>query len=938
VTRAATPDQRRLKSWREVAIPRQEVLEGNFGQAEFAADLTAEELGRATPECQDAASFFDMTFLTEGMRKVLGLAAERLAGIGGEPVIGLQTAFGGGKTHTMLALRHLATAPEPTRLAGLADILHEGGRRAWRPARCFILVGTGLGARQRLSRDAEPSLYTPWGLMAWRLAGQTGLDLMAEAESTRSAPGSERLVTLLEAATPCLVLLDELVAYARVLDADGFEAFLNFVQSLTEAVKMVPGSLMLGSLIESDAEAGGERGVEARRRLERIFGRVQSPWVPAHGHEQYDIVRRRLFQELEERVLSYREGTVRAFAELYHGNRDKFPSETGESAYRDRMARAYPIHPELFRLFAEVWVPGANEKFQQTRGVLRLMATAISVLWQADDPNPLVLPSSLPLADTRMRGEVLTPIDPHFASVLDSNVEGSNARSQIVDAERHTYGSVQATTRAARAVFLATAPLSSSSVAGVTGPQLRLACAQPGDQINMFGDALRELAETAAFLHRDDERAWFSTVPTLNRLAADLAKDLSDRDVDTKLNELLAGETAGSKFRRAHLTTGDDPAQVEDTRALGLVILDTRYPHTARAATDTPAMKAAADVLERRGSSQRQYRNALLFAAPDEERLDDARAAARRLLAWSMIAGKAGAALQLPPRQQSEARSRRHDAFNAARRAIRGTWLHLIEPYWPDDAARGPSRGYALHAAPIRNSGGEKSIAAAAFEKAARDGAVVVEKLGALILARLLDRVIGDQPHVAVRDLVEWSARYVHMKRLHTESLFAGAIEELIGSAGATYAWADKFDAGDRRYIGLRTGRVLFPDVRGPGVLVRRQVAEQQAAAKADSVFPESSAPARPGFGESPAPPLRPPTLRPKQRFFGTVTVDPTRLGPLAAEIAQSILTELARAGDATLTVKVGIVAEHTNGFPPKVIASVADKARDLNFEQSGFE
>jgi len=399
------------------------------------------------------------------------------------------------------------------------------------------------------------------------------------------------------------------------------------------------------------------------------------------------------------------------------------------------------------------------------------------------------------------------------------------------------------------------------------------------------------------------------------------------------LNELLTGETSGSKFPRVHLATGEDPAQVEDTRALGLVILDARYPHTGRAATDTPAMEAAAGVLERRGSSQRQYRNALLFAAPDEERLDDARAAMRRLLAWSIIVGKAGAELQLPPRQQSEARSRRDDAFNAARRAVRAAWSHLIVPYWPDDALGGPSRGYALHAAPIRNSGGEKSIAAAAFEKAARDGAIVVEKLGAPILARLLDRVIGDQPHVTVRDLVEWSARYPHMKRLHTESLLADAIEELIGSTGATYAWADKFDAAVGRYIGLRTGRVLFPDVRGAGALVRREVAEQQAAADAASAFPESDAPGRPGLGEPP-----PPILQPKQRFFGTVTVDPTRLEPLAAEIGQALLVVLAQTGNATLIVKLDIVAECVNGFSDEVVSFVTAKAHTLNFEQSGFE
>ena len=214
----------RLKPWRAVARPHPDILAGRFSQSEFAADLTAIELGRAAPDYQDPAAFFNITFVTDGMKKVLTAAAARLAGAGGEPVIGLQTVFGGGKTHTMLALRHMAGAAEPRRLAGIADMIAVG----WRPARIFTLVGTGLGARQRLSRDDEPPLYTPWGVMAWRLAGQAGLDLLAEAEAAFSAPGSERLATLLELARPCLILLDELVAYARVLDDHGFRGIPEF--------------------------------------------------------------------------------------------------------------------------------------------------------------------------------------------------------------------------------------------------------------------------------------------------------------------------------------------------------------------------------------------------------------------------------------------------------------------------------------------------------------------------------------------------------------------------------------------------------------------------------------------------------------------------------------------------------------------------------------
>jgi uncharacterized protein len=180
------------------------------------------------------------------MKKVLTLAAERLAGNGGEPVIGLQTAFGGGKTHTMLAIWHLAGVSDPRSLTGGDAVVSEAVARDWKAAQRYVLVGTGLGANQRLSRDNEPPLYTPWGVMGWRLAGQLGLDLLAEAEATRSAPGSELLVSLLELAAPCLILFDELVAYARVLSGPAFEAFLNFIQSLTEAAKMVPAADLSG--------------------------------------------------------------------------------------------------------------------------------------------------------------------------------------------------------------------------------------------------------------------------------------------------------------------------------------------------------------------------------------------------------------------------------------------------------------------------------------------------------------------------------------------------------------------------------------------------------------------------------------------------------------------------------------------------------------------
>jgi hypothetical protein len=930
----------RLRSWRDVVNPHPDVLESRFKQSEFAADLTAVDLGRAAPEYQEPVDFFRITFLTEGMKKVLTLAAERLAGSGGEPVIGLQTAFGGGKTHTMLAIWHMAGVSDPRSLAGVDAVVSEAIARAWKPAQRYVLVGTGLGANQRMSRDDEPALYTPWGVMAWRLAGQPGLDLLAEAEATRSAPGSERLVTLLEAAAPCLILLDELVAYARVLPGPAFEAFLNFIQSLTEAAKMVPGALVMGSLIESHREAGGEHGIEALGRLERIFGRVQSAWFPAQGHEQYEIIRRRLFQELDAEGIRGRDATVKAFGDLYRANRSDFPSEASEGQYRETLSRAYPIHPELFRLFSDVWVPAANEKFQQTRGMLRLMANVIYALWRADDANPLILPGSLPLADARVRGSVLEPLRPQYAQILEGEVEGSAARPQVVESQRKAYGATKAMTRAARAVFIATAPQAGAANSGLTGPRLRLACVQPGDQINIFGDALRELSESSAYLHRDAERYWYGTTPTLNQLASEMARDFGAPDVDVRIGELLEKEKfPRGSFARVHVSAGDDPASADDNKTLGLVILDARFPHAARGAIETEAMKAAADVLERRGSGQRDYRNVLLFAAPDEAKLADVRIAVRKLMAWSLIVKRADRELQLPPAQRAEAVSREGDALSAAHRAIRGAWAHLIIPIKPDEGQTGPSRGYALHAAPIQNSGGEKTVAAAAYDKAAREA--VAEKLGAPILKLALDRLIGEQPHIAVRDLAEWSAKYVHMKRLRDESALARAAEELVASSDTAYAWANGFDAASGRYKDLSFGRAVFVDLRGDGLLVRRDVAQQQMDIQAppgggqEPGGPQpGDAPIVPGPDETPAP--KPPPR--KHHFFGVVTVDSARPGPQVSQIAQAILAELARAGDAKVTLKLDIEAESAAGFSDDVVSVVTANAQTLKFEQNGFE
>jgi hypothetical protein len=923
----------KLKPWRDVAIPHPDVLESRFKQSEFAADMTAVDLGLASDTYQDPTAFYRITFLTEGMTKVLSLAAERLSGEGGEPVVLLQTAFGGGKTHTMLSILHMASAQKPRDLPGLENVISEGIAAKWKAAKRYVLVGTGLGAKQRQSRDDEPPLYTPWGVMAWRLAGQAGLDMLAEAERERAAPGSEILVRLLRAAAPCLILFDELVAYARVLDERDFNHFLNFIQSLTEAAKMTPGVLVVGSLIESEVEAGNERGVEALRRLSKIFGRVQSGWIPASINESYEIIRRRLFQELDDEGKKARATTVAEFHKLYTNAKTDFPSEVSETAYKNTLTLSYPIHPELFQQLSATW--GPLERFQKTRGVLRLMANVIYALWRREDQSPLILPSSMPLTDERVRAGVLDPLQNQYASIMDSEVEGDQARPQQIEARRSGYGKVQAMTRAARAVFIATAPQGGVGNVGITGPRLRLSCATPVDQINIFGDALRELSETSAYLYRDGDRYWFATTPTLNRLAAEKAQALEEREVDAAIAKVLQDEDKPKGgFARVHAAL-DDPTGADDGPSLGLVVLDARVPHSRGG--DSKALAQAADVLERRGSGQRLYRNVLVFAAADEGRLIDARTAVRKWIAWDKIVEeeKSGS-LQLLSAQQFEAARKKADSHSAARRAIRNAWTQLIVPTKADGDGERAAKGYELHASPIQNAG-DRSIAEAAYDKAVRDGSIA-EKLGGKILELQLNRIIGDNNHIAIRDLVDWTARYVHMKRIRDEAALARAIEELVAAMDGGYALASGYESENDRYLGVKLNAGVFVDLRSGALLVRRARAERDLPTETPITPSPSGAPSvHRSAGGAPSPATQTVSTRPT-RFYGTLSLDPTRPGPAVAQIAQSILAELARSGGAKIKVRIDIEAEQSAGFSDDVVDVVRANAQTLKFGESGFD
>ena len=323
-----------LRPWREVVNPHKDVASGRYQQAEFAADLWQVHLGEGSDEYRDPVEFFRRTYLTDSLKRLLKNGIERLCGHGGDPVVQLQTNFGGGKTHAMLALYQLFSGTPPTELSGVDAILHDAGVKSL-PANVkrVVLVGNRISPGNPAKKPDGTVVHTLWGEIAWQLGGKKAYERVKADDEKATSPG-DALRELLNEYSPCLILIDEWVAYARQLHDDlglpggNFETHFTFAQALTESAKLARCCLLVISLPASDTaasphaqaddeEVGGIRGRTALSRLRNVVGRVESSWAPASTEESFEIVRRRLFEPLVGRDQFVARDTVsREFYEL----------------------------------------------------------------------------------------------------------------------------------------------------------------------------------------------------------------------------------------------------------------------------------------------------------------------------------------------------------------------------------------------------------------------------------------------------------------------------------------------------------------------------------------------------------------------------------------------------------------------------------------------
>jgi hypothetical protein len=779
------------------------------------------------------------------------------------------------------------------------------------------------------------------------LGGKTAFARVKADVEMATSPG-DVLRELFNGYGPCLVLIDEWVAYARQLHdqgdlpAGGFETQFTFAQVLTESAKNVKNCLLVISLPASDttgsphtqadnAEVGGQRGREALDRLRNVVGRVESSWRPATAEEGFEIVRRRLFEPLSDAAqFKDRDVIARAFADLYRTQQAEFPPECHDADYENRIKAAYPIHPEIFDRLYNDW--STLVKFQRTRGVLRLMAAVIHSLWEKGDRNPLILPANIPIDDPRVQFELTRYLSDNWVPVIEKDVDGPSSLPMRMDGEVPNLGKYAACRRVARSIYMGSAPLTQAAHRGVEDRRVKLGCVMPGESPAVFGDALRRLAGAATFLYQDGQRYWYSTQPTVTKLAEDRTQQLK-REPDKVIRELeqrlRADLVQKGDFNRIH-PMPQSGADVPDDFDARLVVLGVDHPYSKD--QGNLAEQAAKAILEFRGNTPRLFQNALVFLVADKTRLQDLDEAARKYLAWESILDEK-VTLNLDPQQVKQAETQKNSADGVVTARLPETYQWLLVP-----GQATPQSPVAWQAVRLT---GQEPLAVRASKKL-RNDELLLTGFAPTRLRMELDRIpLWRGDHVAIKTLAEDFARYIYLPRLKEPSVLLDAVRNgvsLLTWQREGFAFADSFDEIEQRYRGLRCGQIIsYYDFTAPGILVKGDVARVQLDREVEPPPGIPGPPPPPGPVPTPVPIPTPVSTQPK-RFHGTVILNTARVGLSASAIAEEVIAHLSGLVGAKVTVTLEIEAEIPTGVPDNVVRTVTENSRTLKFTSQGFE
>lgn len=629
-----------MKSVFELCVPRADVLGGRIKDEELAANLGAVISGTSTArEYTDPKRFFELTHPTRGLRALLENVCRRLGGAGGEKnsVIRLDTQYGGGKTHSLIALYHAMTG-----MKGVPNI-----EEFIDPA---LLPKGNVNVASMDGEDSDPAngtalekglvAYTLWGEMAYRLRGREGFELVRKSDEQRTAPGATTISKLFDG-EPTLIMIDEVSVYLRKAAMAAPEAanqFSAFLQALIKAVTSTPKAALVCTLAvrEDDKQARDAYKEEHRVALEAfsealsIGSRALMQIDPTEEDETVHVLRRRLFDKIDDAAAK---ANIDAYVALWERNRDHLNAEAFSSETRDQFKRGFPLHPETLNVLTEKL--SSLQKFQRTRGMLRLLVRTVHHLWTTRPADAFAIhPHHIDLAYEPIRSEFTTKLEQgQYMAALTSDIASvpgkDPATAQRVDRQEFP-GQPPVTTYVAATIFLNTMSFGEK---GIAPDQLRWSVASPAIDPTVVEDARKKFMELSLYLDdRPGAPMRFRVEPNLTQIVNRYITDVDLGDVRDLLNAKIRGAFDAKTFELIHFPS--TPNEIPDDAGGPYLAVLNFEAHSVKSVEDSlPGHLVAMASTSSIDGSIRKNRNNVVFLVADERLSRQMREAARRNIA-----------------------------------------------------------------------------------------------------------------------------------------------------------------------------------------------------------------------------------------------------------------------------------------------------------------
>ncbi len=607
-----------MKPFWTIAIPHRDILEGRLTMDVFAADLWQVFKGEAPDEYKDPDLFFKKTYITKGMQNLFDVVKKRLDGEGGDAVIQLQTPFGGGKTHSLIALYHKA--------------------KEWK-ANVVVIDGTALDAQRT----------TIWAEIERQLTGS--VELLKE----NTAPGRENLKNVLEKHQPLLILMDEILEYAtkaagvKVGDTNLASQTLAFMHEITETVATLPRSALVLTLPSSLLEHYDENAERLFQQIQKISGRLEKIYTPVEDEEVALVITKRLFSHIDEQAAK---DTIEEF--LNYAERENIlPMD--KPTYRERFMKSFPFQPEVIDVLYKRW--GSLPSFQRTRGVLRLLALVVHSL--KDSKIPFIRLGDFDLKNQEIRRELIKHIGQEYDSIIAQDITSEDSGAKKVDRSLgDAYLPFSFGTKCATAIFMYS--FSGGPEKGATINEIKLSCADPSHPSSIIVEAIDKLKEKLFYI--SDEGLFFTNQPNLNRIILTKMESVDDMEVQNQERELLKG-TLNKKYFDIYIWP-NNTRDVPDTKRLKLVVLRSKEKRK--------------EFLEKYGEKPRIFQNTLIFLCPlESERLDFERSV-RKKLALELI--RIDQKLKLTDEQKKRVENELKNTESELRYQIRNLYRLMLIP------------------------------------------------------------------------------------------------------------------------------------------------------------------------------------------------------------------------------------------------------------------